>query len=347
MTTWSLEPLLYYTLSTEACQTIFADISVVKWTFFQLILLGITYPIIHNVLSNFEQYKLLGDHTQTSSSRPASTQQVTVLHHAVEFVVLSVLTPIFSYYIFRTNFQVHFDFNDVLPDLRAQAIMMGTITIMYMMEIASRFKDQRLIVVFHHIVAVADGLLLLIFPTSVMYKTGIVLVYFVCFESLTFAGLLMYRLFPTSPHTSKVILSGMVCFGLTRPIQVLWIAGAVFGSWGDENVVKWQAILQICVTFIVTTLQVYTLRIHYSIWQKCLSKQEQEMKMIAKKHSLGVLRNPDHSSAGIYIENSSLQLEEMFVQAGRNEDDCNETFISSLAKPDLAQQCLESGSATV
>jgi hypothetical protein len=78
--------------------------------------------------------------------------------------------------------------------------------------------------------------------------------------------LFMYRVFPKSKLTQHVILAGMVSFGASRPIQVLWICGAIFGSWNDENMIKWQAVMQLLVTCILTVLQLWTLKIHYGLW---------------------------------------------------------------------------------
>jgi hypothetical protein len=102
---------------------------------------------------------------------------------------------------------------------------------MYMMEIASRYDGARPIILFHHyLLTCTDGLMSLLFPTSVMLKTASILVYFIAFEAFTFVGLFMYRIFPNSKVTSKIILAGMVMFGGTHPIQVSWIGSAIFGS---------------------------------------------------------------------------------------------------------------------
>ena len=97
------------------------------------------------------------------------------------------------------------------------------------------------------------------FPTIVMFKASSVLVYFICFESRTFIGLVIYRLCPQSKTTPRVMVAGMVCFGATRPVQLVWVFAAIFGSWNDDNVVKCQGILQICVTLIVTMIQIFSL----------------------------------------------------------------------------------------
>jgi len=106
---------------------------------------------------------------------------------------------------------------------------------MYICELASRFANPRPQLVVHHLLTIFDGFLGFYFPTAVMLKTCSTLVYFICFEALTFAGLFMYRMAPLNKHTPNVILNGMVIFAITRPIQVIWVAAAAFGSWGNPH----------------------------------------------------------------------------------------------------------------
>ena len=145
---------------------------------------------------------------------------------------------------------------------------------MYMFELASRFDKPRPIIVFHHLLACFNGFLVVLFPTSIMCRTASILAYFICFEALTFIGLFMYRIFPDSKLTSKVIFAGMISFGITRPFQLLWIGATVFGQWNDEYTVKWQALMQLAITCILTYLQVVTLKIHYGIWKRCITRKK-------------------------------------------------------------------------
>ena len=181
----------------------------------------------------------------------------------------------FSSKVVPINFQVQDNLEDFLADLRPNITLLSSITFIYMIELASRYQDPRPLIICHHLVTVGDGLLVLFFPTSVMLKTGVILVYFVCFEFLTFAGLVVYRPFPLHRATPNVIIAGMVCFGITHPLQLLWIFGAVFWSWNDENTVKWQAFVQIIATYTVMAVQIFSLKIHYSVWKRCTKKQEE------------------------------------------------------------------------
>ena len=265
-TSWSLDPLLHDTLPTKLIESsiLTGDLRTVQLIYLSVIVLAIAYPIIHKVLLRF---------SQQYSDMDRAGKQIATLHHAVEALILSIVTPFFSYCVIRVNFQVHDDINVLLSDIRYMMNLMLCIMTMYAMELASRFQNPRPLVSFHHIFAYFDGFMALLFPTSVMLKTSSVLVYFICFEALTFVGLLMYRIFPDSKYTPKVILAGMVCFGITRPLQVLWVGAAAFGSWSDENTVKWQAIFQIVVATILTALQVMTLKIHYGVWKRLCARK--------------------------------------------------------------------------
>jgi hypothetical protein len=254
---WSLDPLLYDTLPRSFYESVCADRRLFITVLAIPLTLALIYPLMNRILlKHFQKYLEI---------EPAA-KKVVVLHHAVEAVVLSLAFPIFTYYIIRVNFRVHED----LAELKSELVILGSLCIlfivMYSMELASRFDSPRPVVVFHHVLAYLDGFLIVVFPTTVMFKTGIILVYFISFEALTFVGLFMYRVFPKSKLTQHVILAGMVSFGASRPIQVLWICGAIFGSWNDENMIKWQAVMQLLVTCILTVLQLWTLKIHYGLW---------------------------------------------------------------------------------
>jgi len=177
------------------------------------------------------------------------------------------------------NFQEQ-ELDQFISKIRSVAILTFTFTSIYMMEIGSRYNSTNPLALVHHVVSIIDGLFVVFFPTIVMVKTASVLEYFIWFESLTFNGLVMYRLCPQSNVTPRVMVAGMICFGATRPVQLVWVFASIFGSWNDNNIVKWQGILQICVTLIVTTIQIFSLKIHYSVWKRCLAKQ---MNVAAKK----------------------------------------------------------------
>ena len=262
-TNWSLDPLLHTNLPAAICESIFANLTFVRMLYLTAMVLSVTYPIVHTVLlKSFKRYQEI----------KTPGKQVVVLHHAVEALVLTLSLPFFTYYMIRANFQIH-ELDEVISSFRSIAALLGTFMMMYMMEIAARYDGPRPVIIFHHLLACTDGLMVLLFPTTVMLKTASILVYFICFEAFTFAGLFMYRIFPNSKVTQKMIFAGMVMFGSTRPIQVLWIGAAVFGSWDD--IVKWQGIMQLVVTLILTVLQCWTLQIHFKLWKRCGTKKGQ------------------------------------------------------------------------
>ena len=235
---WSLDPLLYGTLPRSFYESVFAD----RRSFITVLAIPLTLALIYPLMN-----RILSKHFQKYREIEPAVKKVVVLHHAVEAVVLSLAFPIFTYYIIRVNFRVHED----LAELKSELVILSSLCIivlvsMYSMELFSRFESPRPVVVFHHVLAYLDGFLIVVFPTTVMLKTGIILVYFISFEALTFVGLFMYRVFPNSKITPHVILAGMVSFGASRPIQVLWICGAIFGSWNDENMIKWHGTKQSC-----------------------------------------------------------------------------------------------------
>jgi len=255
---WSLDPLLYHTLSDIVCERIIGDIEVIQIALLSGLLLSGFYPMMHKMLQKiFRTYRTIN---------PAC-KQIVVLHHAMEALVLSILTPIFTYSMFRAFFQVH-DIDAVLSDVMICEHLSIMIMIMYFFEIAGRYESPRPLVLLHHILACGDAFLASMCASSVMLKTALLLVYFVCFEALTFVGLFMYRVCPKNKYTSKVIFVGMIAFGITRPLQVLMIGGIAYGSWNDESQEKWQIIFQCILTLLLSSLQLFTLKIHYAVWKK-------------------------------------------------------------------------------
>ena len=59
----------------------------------------------------------------------------------------------------------------------------------------------------------------------------------------------------------------MVVFGLSRPVQLVWVVAALVTSW--DNLVLGDVIFQLTVTGLFAVLQVYSIKIHYKMYQKC------------------------------------------------------------------------------
>jgi hypothetical protein len=109
------------------------------------------------------------------------------------------------------------------------------------------------------------------------------LVYFITYEAVTFVGLIMYRLCPANRATRPIIVAGMLIFGLSRPVQIVWILTSLAVSW--EHLVVWHAECQIILAFVFTALQLYSLNIHYSLYKKCESniRLQDENEMVGIK----------------------------------------------------------------
>lgn len=273
---WSLNPLLYETLPQEVIKSFVGDLIVIQHTVLFFIVLSIMYPITNCLLKK---------HFKNYNGIESAARRVVVIHHALETIVLTLATPFFTYFMIKLNFDLH-DLHDVHAqegnvvtivesigsDIRSTMILNVGFMMMYLYEIVSRYESPRPILVLHHLLAVLDGYLTLLFPTSVMVKTCTILVYFICLEAVTFAGLFMYRMFPLSKYTPRVIFTGMVLFGVTRPVQVLCVGAAAFGSWGDPNHVKWQAIMQFSLTCVFTFIQAWSLIINFSLWKRSCDK---------------------------------------------------------------------------
>ena len=73
-----------------------------------------------------------------------------------------------------------------------------------------------------------------------------------------------------------MILTGMVVFGMTRPIQIVWVGLIVIGGWNDEHMVRWQGIMQLSFTVLLSVIQVWCLTINYSIWKRCLNNIKEQ-----------------------------------------------------------------------
>lgn len=262
---WSLDPLLYASLPEEVYKSVIGDIDIVRGMYIMLLVLPLIYILIHKVLLKFNtRYRGLSN---------TSSKQIVVLHHAVEALVLSMFLPINSFSIIKANFQIH-TLHENMTNFRIVAILFIGISIMYAIEIASRLNNIRPMLFFHHVITFLDSTLVCLFPSSVMFKSASVLAYFICFEYLTFVGLFMYRIFPLSKITPKVIFLGIVLFGATRPLQLLWVGAAIFGSWNDDNNSKVLAVVQVIVTVALTSLQLWSLNIHVGIWKRSIRNVE-------------------------------------------------------------------------
>jgi len=112
------------------------------------------------------------------------------------------------------------------------------------------------------------------------------------------------------PHVSRESvhqesISGMVRFGITRPLQLLWI---VFGSWHYENMVIWQGAFQLVVTTILTVIQFMVFKSHHGLWRRlCVSESNCKSLQNAYRFINGFLHlttNSQSSTSVISVTNN-------------------------------------------
>lgn len=209
--------------------------------------------------------------TFSSYRELAQDQKTVVITHTVEAVILSLLFIPFTYLILSIHFEVQPP-EDFRKKTATIATIMCVIVIMFMIELALRFSKPRPLVVIHHLLAYANAVFPAIALTTANMRAASLLVYFITFEALTFVGLVMYRLCPTHKATRPIIKAGMLVFGLSRPVQLAWIIAGMVAVW--DVVIVWQAVVQIVLATLFTTLQIYSLLIHYKMYQKCERLEE-------------------------------------------------------------------------
>lgn len=259
MTDWSIQNIKGH-LPTEVWET-FLNHDVIAFGLAVMVLLSFSYPFTHQVyLKHSEKYR----------DQLNQNQQLVVIHHTVEAVFLSIIWTPFTYVILSVNFQKQ-EYESLKTKLTAVSIMMLGILTMYLLEIGSRFATLRPLVAIHHLCVAFNGLLALHFVTTATVRSSTLLIYFVTFEAVTFIGLVLYRLAPTHRATRPIILAGMIIFGLSRPVQFVWIVGGLWVNW--EDLVIWQAVVQIVLTCVFTSLQMYSLTIHYQLYKKCCARR--------------------------------------------------------------------------
>ena len=271
--TWSIHHLSLH-LPTEVWKNCF-DISIASYCLLAITLVALSYSVIHQVLTKYsESYRQLKDN-----------QQLIAVQHALQFLMLTILIVPFTYLTLSLNFEQS-NFEVFKKKIKDVTILCITIILMYVIEIALRYRDIRPLVLVHHLCAIANTIFPFLCPTTANIKAALLLTYFITYEFMLFAGLLMYRLYPLHKVTSYVISSGIIIFGMSRVLQLLWIFASLIASWQD--LVKWHAWIQIFMTILFSTIQMYSLKIHLDLRRKCLEKQlEQKKKMRDTFRSLG------------------------------------------------------------
>ena len=232
-----------------------------------------SYPIIHKIyLAKSARYR----------EELSSEQQLVVVQHTIQATFLSLIFGPLTYLILSLFFEEQDSQEQLSNKVAAIATFMFVVIMMYMVEIASRFSNLRPLVLAHHLCAYLDSIYPAFFLTTANVKASSLLVYFICYEALTFVGLVLYRLAPTSRWTRPTILAGMIVFGMSRPVQFAWIFGTLIASWDDIS--SGHAIFQMVLTTLFTVLQIYSLTIHWSLYKKSARKVQQQ----SEKKNLGL-----------------------------------------------------------
>ena len=200
---------------------ILANIELLQKLLLACLCLCVSYPCLHLILNTCAgPYKAL----------PLERKNI-IIQHIVEAVFFTLSLPIITYFFLCLNFKEFDSIDAAMAVMRNCMVLMLTFVVMYMIEIAMRFHKLNPLVILHHMVSIVYSLSILVFPTTAFVKTGVILVYFAWFEVLTFYGLIMNRLCPMHKATPRVIFSGMVLFGSTRIIQLVWFLVIFIGSW--------------------------------------------------------------------------------------------------------------------
>ncbi len=254
------------TLPTEVWQSLFSNDDLLLSIYLSWLPVTIAYITIHYIFSKFV----------AAYNNLSSDSQTVVIHHAIESVVLLLCFIPMTYLTMSILFE-----EQTLPDLKSKFIplitIISTIIITYLLELASRHRNPRPILILHHLVTYFDASFVLVFQSTAIIKVALVLTYFITFEAMTFVGLLCYRLFPLNRFTPNIILAGMILMAASRPFQIILIFGFLFSAWSD--LVLWHAIVQMVVTIILTAIQIWSLSIHYGLWKKSLAKQGREIRL--------------------------------------------------------------------
>jgi hypothetical protein len=242
--------------------TVYWESFVTSSVIFVILIVGLVVALLYSVVFN-------ALHKKSEKFRSLSPdQQLTTLHHAVEFIVLSIAFAPFTYTVLYLNFAVPESIDAAQPIFTMLGALMVTIMIMYMIEMGSRFRSPRPLVLMHHITACGNAIFLMAALSTVNARACSVITYFVTFESPLFLSLVMYRLCPGRPVTRSIMQGARLLFGLTRPVQLVWALGGIAATWGEENCDTWIASAQIVICVFFTSLQLFTLYIYGDLIRK-------------------------------------------------------------------------------
>lgn len=177
-----------------------------------VLLVSLSYPLANKIYTS-KSAKHRNDLTRD--------QQLVVVQPTIsKRFFLSIIFAPLTCIILSVNFEEQSS-DSLKNKLSALTVMMFVVIIMYLIELASRFRSLRPLAVAHHLYAYLDSIVPAFFLTTANVKSSSLLVYYITNEAITFVGLIMYRLCPTHRLIRTVILAGMVVFGVLRPVQLI------------------------------------------------------------------------------------------------------------------------------
>lgn len=219
------------------------------------LVLSLSYPALESLfMCNSTTYRL----------RLTAEQRVVVIQHTIEALFFGLCFLPTTYLVLDFNFRPH-TAEEMGPKVTISTVFLGLVVILYCLEVNSRSCHIRPILLIHHVGACLVGVFSAFVFTETTVITSSLLVYFISFEAIIFAGLVTYRL--GCQHAPRVLWIGMSVFGASRPLQLLMVLASLWAN--RDHIVLWQGIASLCITVLFTALQLYTLTIHYRIYGKC------------------------------------------------------------------------------
>lgn len=222
---------------------------------FGSLVLSLFYPVLHRFHWHFSS-------AYRNDLQPE--QRVVVIQHSLEAIFFAAMFFPETYLLSSFNFESQ-SLDELAPKATCSAVFLGLVVVLYCLEIASRLSPRPLLLIHHGATAII-GVYCVLYFTEANIATASILAYFISFEAIIFVGLVMYRLHPTSLWTPRIIWYGMWVFGATRPLQVLAVFTSLIVNW--DHIIVWQALLDCLVTIAFTMLQVYSLQIHYGMYNR-------------------------------------------------------------------------------
>lgn len=188
--TWSFNHISNY-LPRDTWES-FVDHYVAAGMMLGVLAICLSYTAVHRLLHHYAiPYRQLD-----------KDKQLVVVHHTIEAIFLSLLFLPLTYLVASINFEEQ-PIDQLHRKVSALGIMMFTIIIMYMVELASRYQANRPLVVAHHLCAYADSVFPAFSLTTANLKASSLLVYFITYEAVIFMRLVLYRLYPAHKATSR------------------------------------------------------------------------------------------------------------------------------------------------